>query len=239
MSLIGAAECARIFGVNARTWSTYPSRGLAPASVARGAWDEDEVRRWASPPVAQDHAIPSGEWGADSGCGRYGILDHTEDGRLICHECGRGVAHLSSHVRGHGITAGEYRARHGLPRSLPLVSPDVHHRQSQQWHDHADVALANLARHGDALAASGRSGNMGREKSAYTRHALSRPRGRSLAASEKRELLRCAGDVQAWCAVASRLRESGVTVQALADASGLKWSTAEARLRRGSPRRRG
>jgi len=236
MGLIGAAQCARLFGVTAKTWSSYPSRGLAPASVARGRWDEDGVRAWASPPVPQDHAIPAGQWGSDSGRGRYGILDETEDGRLVCHECGRGVAHLSSHVRVHGLTAREYRQRHGLPSSLPLVSLDVHERQSRKWHERSATNLDNLARRGDARAASERSANAGRQKSAYTRHALSKPRGRSLTASERRELFRTSSDVWAWCEIAFRLRESGATLQALADASGLKWSTAEARLRRASRR---
>lgn len=63
--------------------------------------------------------------GAPSGHGRYGILD-TDEGRVLCHECGGWYRSVGSHVtRSHGITARDYKIRHGLPLGTALVSPDL------------------------------------------------------------------------------------------------------------------
>lgn len=44
------------------------------------------------------------DYAAPDGYGRYGILDTTDDGLLICHECGRPCRHLATHARlAHGI----------------------------------------------------------------------------------------------------------------------------------------
>ncbi len=59
--------------------------------------------------------------GSPSGHGRYGIVDRTEDAAL-CHECGQWFESVGAHLRrGHGMTAAEYRARHGLKRTEPLT----------------------------------------------------------------------------------------------------------------------
>lgn len=54
--------------------------------------------------------------GDPDGFGHFGIVDSDPEG-VLCHECGRRFAHLGLHAwRGHGITADQYRERHGLPR---------------------------------------------------------------------------------------------------------------------------
>lgn len=61
--------------------------------------------------------------GDPDGYGRYGSIDVVHD-LLLCHECGRSFAHLGLHAwRGHGVSADDYRERHGLPRRTGLVAP--------------------------------------------------------------------------------------------------------------------
>lgn len=56
------------------------------------------------------------------GHGRYGIVDEGPDG-CLCAECGWRGAHLGVHAyRAHGLTAAEYKQRHGLRRSRGLVA---------------------------------------------------------------------------------------------------------------------
>ena len=70
--------------------------------------------------------------GDPDGHGRYGYLDG-DDERVICHECGRGYRSLAAHVHAtHGMTVADYRAAHGLPRGLPLVSPAISRAKSEQ-----------------------------------------------------------------------------------------------------------
>lgn len=70
------------------------------------------------------HPVPV-DVGDLDGHGHYGVLD--DDGEsLLCHECGSRFIHLGLHAwRGHGITAAEYRQRHGLSRRRGLVAGDV------------------------------------------------------------------------------------------------------------------
>ena len=57
------------------------------------------------------------------GHGHYGRLDDDPERGLLCHECGRRFIHLGLHAwRGHGLTANEYRAAHGLSRVHGLVT---------------------------------------------------------------------------------------------------------------------
>jgi len=66
-------------------------------------------------------------YGDPDGYGRHGILQEGPAG-FVCHECGRDdIAHLGLHAyRAHGITAAEYRARHGLQRRARLVTAAIH-----------------------------------------------------------------------------------------------------------------
>lgn len=63
--------------------------------------------------------------GDQDGHGRYAQLDEDADG-LLCHECGGRYRSLGAHAnRSHGMTADEYRAEHGIPRRISLVSASV------------------------------------------------------------------------------------------------------------------
>jgi hypothetical protein len=72
------------------------------------------------------------EYGDPDGYGIYGQLTTSNDGGLICHECGQERAALGRHVRVHGLTAATYRERHGLGRSVPLASKDLRGRLKEK-----------------------------------------------------------------------------------------------------------
>jgi RNA polymerase sigma-70 factor (ECF subfamily) len=57
--------------------------------------------------------------------GRYARLDVSDDGETLrCHECGQWKRSLGKHASTkHGITAAEYRRRHGLSAGQSLTSP--------------------------------------------------------------------------------------------------------------------
>jgi hypothetical protein len=60
--------------------------------------------------------------GDPDGYGRYGVLEE-QPGGLVCHECGRTFPSLGLHAyRGHGMTAAQYRERHGLQRTAGLIT---------------------------------------------------------------------------------------------------------------------
>ena len=64
--------------------------------------------------------------GDRDGHGRFGVLTAGPDGRLVCHECGLAHRHLGLHVwKAHGVTAAQYRTRHGLARGRGLVADDL------------------------------------------------------------------------------------------------------------------
>ena len=74
--------------------------------------------------------------GDKDGYGRYGYVDETADG-LLCHECGKHYKSIGAHANGaHGMTADEYRAAHGIPQRIPLVtkaiSQDMSKRSSER-----------------------------------------------------------------------------------------------------------
>lgn len=57
-----------------------------------------------------------------SGRSLYGALEYSEDSDTVrCHECGLWCNHLGVHVISHGITAKEYKQRHGLFLKTPLT----------------------------------------------------------------------------------------------------------------------
>lgn len=54
-------------------------------------------------------------YGAPDGHGRYGILGRDDEGRVVCHECGRPCEQLATHLRySHDMSAVEYREAHGI-----------------------------------------------------------------------------------------------------------------------------
>ncbi|MEU4607495.1 CGNR zinc finger domain-containing protein [Kribbella sp. NPDC023972] len=66
--------------------------------------------------------------GDEDGHGLYGLLEETADG-LVCHECGRALPNLGLHAwRGHGMTAAQYREKHGLQRRRGLVASTLRAR---------------------------------------------------------------------------------------------------------------
>lgn len=74
--------------------------------------------------------------GDRDGHGRYGQLDEDSDG-LLCHECGGRYRSLGAHAYGsHGMTADEYRAAHGIPRRISLVTTAVRETLSQNAKSH-------------------------------------------------------------------------------------------------------
>ena len=57
-----------------------------------------------------------------SGCGLLGVVERDETG-VMCHECGRWLGGLSWHItKTHQMTVADYRQRHELPATVPLVS---------------------------------------------------------------------------------------------------------------------
>ena len=140
--------------------------------------------------------------GDPDGHGRYGILDTSDDGRLICHECGRTYLHLGTHVVGaHQLTAEEYRVAHGLALTQRLVAQVVSEKMSHSWERHRDMHLGSLEASRDPDRA--RRGMRPRaEWTPATRveraRMLTERRGRLLTEDEMREL----GDdlpMQQWC----------------------------------------
>lgn len=235
-ALWGTRECAACLGVRPQTWSTYVSRGLAPRSIARGQWDPDEVEAWARPRVpAADPDIPAGTYGAADGHGRYGILDTAEDGRLICHECGRGVWHLTSHLHtAHQLHPTDYRQAHGLSRTVPLVATPVLEHLSEEWAEHSHQHLANLdATRDPARATEASRGHAA--KSPHTRAQMRHPRGRDLTATEV-QLLDTAPDLATWARIARRLTDDGVSTTSISTATGVLRTTVYARITRLAPR---
>ena len=67
-----------------------------------------------------------------SGHGWWGHLD--DDGETIaCHECGERFRALTrTHLQTHGLTAREYKQRHGIEQRIGLVSTEIRERQQHQ-----------------------------------------------------------------------------------------------------------
>lgn len=72
---------------------------------------------------------PASRVGQPVGAGVYGHVTEDEEGRLICHECGKACLSLAAHVvRAHGMSAAEYREVYELPRSTKLTAVSVRER---------------------------------------------------------------------------------------------------------------
>lgn len=72
---------------------------------------------------------PAPRDGQPIGAGVYGSVTVDEEGRLICHECGKACLSLAAHVvRAHGMSAAEYREVYELPRSTKLTAVSVRER---------------------------------------------------------------------------------------------------------------
>ena len=91
---------------------------------------------------------------------RYGELESSADGRYVrCHVCGGWFRQLHhAHLRTHGLTSDEYRARHGLRPRHPLMAPElVEMRRDQMRRQLADDPRIQAGlRHAQALVRSGK-----------------------------------------------------------------------------------
>ncbi len=177
-------------------------------------------------------------YGERLGYAIYGQLVTTDDGRLICGECGRSWKHLATHLVGaHGMTAAAYREKYGLSAGRSLVSAEVSGKLADVWTRHEAEHRARLDHSRDTVkahAASGaKPGVAWRPETRAVRQATGRAsRSRDLAPDEAASL----GDgidLQVWAdAARSLIAESGVTLAALARASDISSATAAQRLRR-------
>lgn len=96
---------------------------------------------------------PAPRVGQPVGAGVYGRITEDEEGRLICHECGKAYLNLAVHTfLAHGLTAAEYRETYELPRTTKLAAPSVRERISRS--SSKPEALARLARVRDPQAAA-------------------------------------------------------------------------------------
>lgn len=131
--------------------------------TGRAAWAirRDLALPPARSPLAREGLSPAlapGEYGARDGHGRFGIVDRDDEGRVVCHECGRSWEHLAPHVwQAHGLRVEAYRERHGLSTGTRLVGEETRARMRAGWQRHEGQHLADLAAHRDPDAA--RAGN--------------------------------------------------------------------------------
>ena len=96
---------------------------------------------------------PAPRVGQPVGAGVYGRVDETEDGRLVCHECGGAYLNLAVHVAlAHGMSADEYRDTYELPRTVKLAAASVRERIGRS--SARPENLAQLVRVRDPVAAS-------------------------------------------------------------------------------------
>ncbi|GAB3622597.1 hypothetical protein GCM10027418_06790 [Mariniluteicoccus endophyticus] len=163
------------------------------------------------------------------------MLDTDTDGRLICHDCGKGVRHLATHARmAHGYaTAEDYREAHGLARVVRLVSADASAAMSEAWEkgrSWREPLLAEVRTPGEATKAS-----LGRPLRAGAIAGKSRA-----AASRRRDLTpeQAASlgdwyDIEGWVVRARRvMAETGLGAHAIARACGVSQGAVQGRLRR-------
>lgn len=175
--------------------------------------------------------------GDEDGCGRFGELTVTGDGRLLCHECGGTYLHLATHLgRSHGLSAERYRIAHGLPLTIPLVAASVSKRMAQAWDANREQHIEILGRHRD-VARARESARPVSQWTAATRAArakkLAEKRGRMLTEAEKREL----GDdlpLEEWCRRVRLLlaADSALSVASISRSFGMSEGWAYRRLQR-------
>lgn len=176
------------------------------------------------------------------GYGRYGILDQ-RDGKLVCHECGETYSQLATHVFGaHGISAGQYREKHGLGRTTRLVAPSVRQKLSVAWERNREIHLNHLeSRDIEKVRRLSPIGHKGKriphrpEIRAMYQQMTASKRGRALTEAEV-ESLGDGLDLQAWSNAASRLlQDPSVSSRSIAEACGIATPTAQQRIRRYPP----
>jgi len=203
----------------------------APDATREMCWPHYQARRRQR---LREEARARPAYGSVDGHGRYGMLERDDDGRVICHECGRALEHLATHVRVHGVTASEYRERHGLAPGLALVGETTRARMSAAWERHRDEHAAVLAEHRDPAAATeaSRGARWSPQQVAAAQARGAARRGRPLTPEEVASL----GDVTdlpVWSArVRALLELDGVTVASVARSLDMPHATVSQRLRR-------
>ncbi|MDN5767911.1 MAG: hypothetical protein L0H78_19090 [Humibacillus sp.] len=70
-------------------------------------------------------------YGDPDGYGVYGVLQQSDDGLLLCADCGLCFEHLGLHAAHVHDGAADYRVRHGLKRTRGLVADSVRAKQVQ------------------------------------------------------------------------------------------------------------
>ena len=181
--------------------------------------------------------------GTQDGYGHFAVLDTGNDGRLICHECGKSYDQLATHVRlAHGITADEYRRTHGLGRTTRLVSASSSETMAAKWREHAETHMARLesSRDPEKAAASSLShtkdGPWAPEVRAKRRDVATRRKGRALTEAES-SLLVGEIDLQIWADHARRiLADPTISTRSVAEVCEIAPPTVTQRLRRYPPR---
>ncbi|MFB7909820.1 MucR family transcriptional regulator [Kitasatospora sp. NPDC056076] len=120
----------------------------------------------------------------------HGRLIRDEEADLVlCHLCGRGYRSLGSHLRAHGLTADEYRARFGLMRSRPLAARALSRARSSTQRT-AFEASSRMRAHFEPGQAMARNGDLLREaRRSFEEHGasaqLARERLEKLAAGRR------------------------------------------------------
>lgn len=164
----------------------------------------------------------------------YGHLEVDDDGRLVCHECGRSYLRLPHHLRAaHDLTADEYRDRHGLGLTTPLWAADQRAAAGSRARRPEALARLEQVRDLDALAAA-RGGPQWRPETLRLRREQARAQRREIPA-ELIAQLPSWDDRTAWTAAAQALVDEGWPQIAIARAVGQKQGTVWKRLRRARP----
>lgn len=171
-------------------------------------------------------------YGSPDGHGRYGILDR-EDGRVLCHECGRWWQHLATHLaQGHRIRAADYRLAHGLSTGTALVGSQVRDALSEASSQPARVEHLRTVRDPDRARAGMTRGGQWAPELVAGRQARARARRVDLTAEQMSEL-GDATDVPGWAGRARALMaRDRVPAAAIARATDLSVGAVHQRLRR-------
>lgn len=192
-----------------------------------------EIRNTATTPTTE--APTTRSYGAGDGYGRYGILDRDDEGLLLCHECGRWWRHLATHVHySHNMTAAAYREAHGLSTGTRLVSSGTSERMRTSWERNRDLHLSVLegTRDPDAARTQQQAGSQWRPELVARRMAIAASRRTDLTPEQVAEL----GDITDLRGWADRVRRlvarDGVSLHAVARATGLSLGGVQGRLRR-------
>ncbi|MDP9792615.1 hypothetical protein J2S43_001127 [Catenuloplanes nepalensis] len=177
--------------------------------------------------------------GDPDGHGQWAQLTVSDDGQqLLCHECGLWKRAFGTHAwYVHGLSAADYRARHGLSTGQSLASPASQQRfaampQSQP----GSAGRRALETHRDphaARAAVGSEGQYRPQRAAIRAQTGARARrGRLLTAHERRALDAASADIETWSRIAQRLVDDSVRQSEISRATGVPNQTVSQRLRR-------